>query len=210
MLLALIILYVVSLLYLSIIERFRHYVMIIALQGWMLLGVALLRLHASEWYELAFVVAETLVFKALILPAILHRVIRRTGINRVHTASVAVFNQLLLSMGLLLCSLVVTYYMAADSPFDMVFFGVSLYALLSGMLLIITHKRIFSHLVGFLVIENGVFLFAMAIGVEMPYLINIAILLDILMSVLMLGMVIGRIGTRYRHMNVDNLDSLKD
>ena len=194
MLLALIVLYVVSLLYLSIIERFRHYVMIIALQGWMLLGVALLRLHASQWYELAFVVLETLVFKALVLPAILYRVI----------------NQLMMSMGLLLGSVVVTYYMVSDSPFDMVFFGVALYAVLCGMLLIITHKRIFSHLVGFLVIENGVFLFAMAIGVEMPYLINIAILLDILMSVLMLGMVIARIGTRYRHMNVDNLDSLKD
>lgn len=122
---------------------------------------------------------------------------------------VATFNQLLLSLVALLCSIVVTYYLA-DMQIDRVFFGVALYALLSGMLLIVNHKRIFSHLVGFLVIENGVFLFSMAIGVEMPYLINIAILLDILMSVLMLGLFAGKIGRRLHDFNSDSLTSLKD
>lgn len=101
-------------------------------------------------------------------------------------------------------------YYLADTQIDRVFFGVALYALLSGMLLIVNHKRIFSHLVGFLVIENGVFLFSMAIGVEMPYLINIAILLDILMSVLMLGLFAGKIGRRLHDFNSDSLTSLKD
>ena len=60
------------------------------------------------------------------------------------------------------------------------FFGVAFYSLLSGLILIVMRRRIFSHMVGFLVIENGVFLFSTAIGVEMPLLINFAILLDIL------------------------------
>ena len=201
MLLALIILYVVTLLYLSIVERFRHYAS--------LLAVALWSLRSIDWPELVFIVAETLVFKAIIVPVLLYNIIRRTGIDRVHAASVATFNQLLLSLAALLCSIVVTYYLA-DTQIDRVFFGVALYALLSGMLLIVNHKRIFSHLVGFLVIENGVFLFSMAIGVEMPYLINIAILLDILMSVLMLGLFAGKIGRRLHDFNSDSLTSLKD
>ena len=204
MLLALIILYVVTLLYLSIVERFRHYAALVGLQGWLLLGVALFRLHAIDWPELIFILAETLVFKAIIVPVLLTNIIRRTGIDRVHVASVATFNQLLLSLLALLCSIVITYCLA-DTQIDRVFFGVALYGLLSGMLLIVNHKRIFSHLVGFLVIENGVFLFSMAIGVEMPYLINIAILLDILMSVLMLGMFVGKIGQRLHDFNSDSL-----
>jgi hydrogenase-4 component E len=207
MLLALIILYVVTLLYLSIVERFRHYASLVGLQGWLLLAVALWSLRSIDWPELVFIVAETLVFKAIIVPVLLYNIIRRTGIDRV--ASVATFNQLLLSLAALLCSIVVTYYLA-DTQIDRVFFGVALYALLSGMLLIVNHKRIFSHLVGFLVIENGVFLFSMAIGVEMPYLINIAILLDILMSVLMLGLFAGKIGRRLHDFNSDSLTSLKD
>ena len=199
--LALIILYVVTLLYLSIVERFRHYASLVGLQGWLLLAVALWSLRSIDWPEL--------VFKAIIVPVLLYNIIRRTGIDRVHAASVATFNQLLLSLAALLCSIVVTYYLA-DTQIDRVFFGVALYALLSGMLLIVNHKRIFSHLVGFLVIENGVFLFSMAIGVEMPYLINIAILLDILMSVLMLGLFAGKIGRRLHDFNSDSLTSLKD
>ncbi|MFR4236936.1 MAG: hypothetical protein ACLT1W_12365 [Alistipes onderdonkii] len=186
MLLALIIFYVVTLVYAAITERFRHYAMLIGLQGWLLLGVALLRLHGIDWLELSFVLVETLVFKAVVMPAMLFAIIRRTGINRVHARSVAVFNQLILSFAALLCSVIVTYYMA-DSRIDMVFFGVALYALLSGMLLIVPHKRIFFPSGGLSGHRERRVPLSMAIGIEMPFLINIAILLDILMSVLMLS-----------------------
>ena len=58
MLLSLIILYVITLIYLSIVERFRNYASIIAFQGWILLGIALLRLHSLDWVELSFVILE--------------------------------------------------------------------------------------------------------------------------------------------------------
>ena len=192
MLLSLIILYVLTLIYLSIVERFRNYASLIAFQGWILLGIALLRLHSLDWIELSFVILETLIFKALIVPAILQRVIRKTKINRVRTSGSAQFNSLLLSVTALVVSALVTYYVA-DSSVHMIFFGVALYALLSGLILIVLRSRIFTHMVGFLVIENGVFLFSMAIGVEMPILINTAILLDILISVLMLGLFMTRV-----------------
>jgi len=98
MLLSLIILYVLTLIYLSIVERFRNYASLIAFQGWILLGIALLRLHSLDWIELSFVILETLIFKALIVPAILQRVIRKTKINRVRTSGSAQFNSLLLSV----------------------------------------------------------------------------------------------------------------
>jgi len=81
---------------------------------------------------------------------------------------------------------------------------------LCGLILITTHKRIFSHLIGFLVIENGVFLFSLAVGVEMPMLVNIAMMLDILMSVLMLGVFFSKLGERIRNLTSDELTSLKD
>ena len=62
MLLSLIILYVLTLIYLSIVERFRNYASLIAFQGWILLGIALLRLHSLDWIELSFVILETLIY----------------------------------------------------------------------------------------------------------------------------------------------------
>ena len=204
MLLTLIILYIITLIYISIVERFRNYSSLIAVQGWLLLGIALLRLHTLDWMELSFIITETLIFKALIVPGILMRVIKKTGINRISSTGTSQFNSLMLSITALTISAILTYYVA-DQTINMIFFGVALYALLTGLILIVLRSRIFTHMVGFLVIENGVFLFSMAIGVEMPLLINAAIMLDILPSVLMLGLFMTKVD---KHIHTDDSDSL--
>ena len=209
MLLTLIILYIITLIYISIVERFGNYSSLIAVQGWLLLGIALLRLHTLDWMELSFIILETLIFKAVIVPAILMRVIKQTKINRINTSGRSQFNSLSLSFAALVASAITTYYVA-DSSVHMIFFGVALYALLSGLILIVMRKRIFAHLVGFLVIENGVFLFSMAIGVELPMLINLAIMLDILMSVLMLGMFMTKVDDQIHTDDSDSLTHVKD
>ena len=199
MILPLIILYVVTLVYLAITERFRNFASLIGLQGWLLFAVALVRLHAINPAELAFICLETLLFA----------VIRRTKINRVSRSGSTQSGSLLLSLVALAVSASVTYYIA-DTTIDLVFFGVAFYSLLSGLILIVMRRRIFSHMVGFLVIENGVFLFSTAIGVEMPLLINFAILLDILISVLMLGIFFTKIDGKLHADDADSLTNVKD
>lgn len=208
MVLSLIILYVLTLIYLSIAERFRNHTTILAIQGLLLYGIAMARLHAFHPVEMGFIIVETLVFKAIVIPAILMRVIQKTKINRIHSAS-SQFGALVMSIVALVASCTITYYMA-DNRTDMIFFGVALYALLSGLILIVMRKRIFAHLVGFLVIENGVFLFSMAIGVELPILINLAIMLDILISILILGMFLRRMDDDIHTDETDALTSIKD
>lgn len=197
-----------TLIYLSIADRFRNHTTILAIQGLLLFGIAMARLHEYHPVEMSFIIAETLIFKAIVIPAILMRVIRMTKINRIHSSS-SQFGALVMSIIALIASCTITYYMA-DSRTDMIFFGVALYALLSGLILIVMRKRIFAHLVGFLVIENGVFLFSMAIGVELPMLINLAIMLDILISILILGMFLRRMDDDIHTDETDALTSIKD
>ena len=208
MVLSLIILYILTLIYLSIAERFRNQTTILAVQGLLLFGIAIARLHAFHPVEMGFIIVETLVFKAIVIPAILMRVIHKTKINRIHSTS-SQFGALVMSITALIASCTITYYMADDRT-DMIFFGVALYALLTGLILIVMRKRIFAHLVGFLVIENGVFLFSMAIGVEFPILINLAIMLDILISILILGMFLRRMDDDIHTDETDALTSIKD
>ena len=208
MTLSLIILYVLTLLYLSIAERFRNHTTILAVQGLLLFGIAIARLHEFHPVEMTVIIIETLVFKAIVIPAILMTVIHRTKINRIHSSSTQ-FGALVMSIIALVASCTITYYMA-DERTDMIFFGVALYALLTGLILIVMRKRIFAHLVGFLVIENGVFLFSMAIGVELPMLINLAIMLDILISILILGTFLSRVDNDIHTDESDALTSIKD
>ena len=84
MTLSLIILYVLTLLYLSIAERFRNHTTILAVQGLLLFGIAIARLHEFHPVEMTVIIIETLVFKAIVIPAILLTVIHRTKINRIH------------------------------------------------------------------------------------------------------------------------------
>ena len=208
MILSLIILYVLTLIYLSIADRFRNHASILAIQGLLLFGIAIARMHEFHPVEMSFIIVETFVFKAIVIPAILLHVIHKTKINRIHSSS-SQFGALTMSIVALVASCTITYYMA-DSRTDMIFFGVALYALLSGLILIVMRKRIFAHLVGFLVIENGVFLFSMAIGVELPMLINLAIMLDILISILILGMFLRRLDNDIHTDETDALTSIKD
>jgi hydrogenase-4 component E len=208
MTLSLIILYVLTLIYLSIADRFRNHTTILAIQGVLLFGIAMARLHSFHPVEMGFIIVETLIFKAIVIPAILLYVIKRTKINRIHASS-SQFGALVMSIIALVASCTITYYMADDRT-DMIFFGVALYALLSGLILIVMRKRIFAHLIGFLVIENGVFMFSMAIGVEFPLLINLAIMLDILVSIVILGMFLKRMDNEIHTDETDALTSIKD
>ena len=119
MLLSLIILYILTLTYLSIVERFRNYASVITVQGWILLGIALLRLHSLDWIELGFIITETLIFKAIIVPAILHRVINKTKINRVRTSGTSQFNSLMLSIAALIIIMRVSSLTGSDGIYGL-------------------------------------------------------------------------------------------
>lgn len=200
----LVIVFAVTLIYLSVTERFRIYAGLIGLQGALLFALSFLELEQKTMGTLLFVAIETLLFKVIIVPGLLFRIIRKTGIARVHEKALPAFYSLLfVSLGLLL-SIVVSFSMTA-APDTLIYFIVSFFAIYTGLFLIISHRKIFSHLVGFLVIENAVLLLSLAIGSEIPMLINIGILLDIFVSVLILGIFVMRLKE-----HVDELNLLKD
>ncbi|MFI3299020.1 MAG: hypothetical protein R3Y49_04385 [Rikenellaceae bacterium] len=205
----LIILYALTLLYAAMAERFRHYGVIVGAQGWLLLGIALCQLHDSGLFERVFIITETVIFKGLVIPFLLFRLIRRAQINRISYRAMPPFFSILLSITALGVSLWAASYVAEDSV-GALFFGVALYGMLMGMILIMSRVRIFSHLVGFLIIENSVMLFSLAVGTHMPMLINIGILLDILMGVLMLSIFMGKISSSLHSLDSNELSHLKD
>jgi len=189
-------------------ERFRSYASLIGIQGVLLFGIAFIELNEVNTLNLIFIVTETLLFKAIAVPLLLFRIINKTSVYRVHPRALPGFYSLLIAIGGLLLSIVLSDQMK-DKHIDQVYFTIAIFALFTGILLIVTHRRIFSHMIGFLIIENAVFLFSLAIGSEMPFLINIGILLDIVVSVLIIGVFINRIGTRFNDLETENLTDLR-
>lgn len=205
----LIIIFAVTLVYLSITERFKNYIVLITVQGLLLFGISIIQLHAISLLSLVFIMIETLLFKAIIVPLLLRNIIKKTNIERVHkNAMPGIYSIIFVSLGIVL-SIAIAYSLH-EKLVDQMFFTIAIFAVFTGMFLNISHKKIFSHMIGFLVLENGVFLLSLAIGTEMPMLINIGILLDIFVSVLILGVFIMRIGTRLHDIEAESLTILKD
>ncbi len=188
----LVIMFAITLIYLSITERFRTYATLIGMQGLLLFALSFLELETITLGTLLFVAIETLVFKVIVVPFLLIRIIRKTGIERVHEKALPGFYSILFVSGGLLLSIIVSFSMNTTSV-NMIYFIVSFFAVYTGLFMIISHKKIFAHLIGFLVIENAVLLLSLAIGSQIPMLINMGILLDIFVSVLILGIFVMRL-----------------
>lgn len=205
----LLIAFAITLLYISSAERFRTYAKLIAVQGVLLFGIAIVELNEANIGNLIFVAIETLVFKAIMVPYFLFKVINKTKVYRVHNKALPAFYGLILSIFALVLSVFLANKLNNDFG-NIAFMTVCLFSLFGGVLLIITHKLLFSHTIGFLVIENGVFLLSILVGAEMPLLINIGILLDVFVSVLIITIFANRIGTKFHDMGTENLTTLKN
>jgi len=200
----LIVLFAITLIYFASAERLIIYIRLIGLQGLLLCGIAIFELTEVTTANLLFIAAETLLIKTLLVPYLLDGITKRSGVVKVHRQAMPGFYLLLLSVSGLLVSVVVAN--SIPNPFiNTIFMAVALFTLFTGLLLIVTHRLIISHLTGFLIIENAVFLFSLAVGNEMPMLINIGILLDIFAGVLILGF----FGLRLRP-RTNELTMLKD
>lgn len=182
----LIVLFAITVIYFASAERLSTYINLIALQGLLLFGIALFELNEIKPGNLIFVAAETLIFKTIMMPVLLSRIVRNSGVTKVHRRAMPAFYIMILSIFGLLISVIISNALV-NSKVDTFFMMAALFALFTGLLLIVTHRLIVSHLIGFMIIENAVFIFSLAVGNEMPMLINIGILLDIFVGVLILG-----------------------
>jgi len=203
------VLFGISLVYIASTEKFRHYIQVYTLQGILLFGMALMELRNFNYLNLIFILAETVIFKSLVVPYLLRKILSRTGLNVVHKNSLRGSYTVVLMLLNLGISLILAHVLSIPSVSD-IFMVIAYFTLFTGLILIVARKLLFGHLVGFLIIENAVFLFSMAIGNEFPLLVNTGILLDIFVAVLIMSLFLTRIGHRMGGFEVETLSKLKD
>jgi len=205
----LLITFAMSLLYLSIANRLMTYIRILAFQGFLLFGVTFIELNQINVANLVFILLETVVFKALAVPIFLNHVIKRNGITRVAEPFIPNFLSLII-VTLIIVTTIVLSNSIHDTNLDKTFFVVALSTLFTGLYIISTRRKIITHVMGYLIIENGVFILSLAVGNEMPMLVNLGIMLDIFASVLILGVFFNKIGDVLKDPDVNQLRNLKD
>jgi hydrogenase-4 component E len=205
----LLITFAISLIYMGIANRLSTYINILALQGIILFGVSFIELIQINTINLIFILFETIVFKTIAIPLFLNYVIKKNHIVREAQPYLPDFLSVVIITSIIFGSFILSN-VVTGVHIQKLFFLVSISALFSGLFIIISRKKIVTHIMGYLVIENGVFILSLSAGNKMPMLVNTGITLDIFVSVLVLGVFVNRIGNTFEEMNVDNLTNLKD
>ncbi len=150
-----------------------------------------------------------LIFKAIVIPVALHRIIVRLGIHREVETVVGIGATMLAGMALVALSMVVMLRVAADADSlareDLAF---ALSVVLLGLLMMVTRGNAVSMVVGFMSIENGLILAATG-AKGMPLVVEISVAFSVLVAFIVIGIFLFRIRERFDTVDLRALDSFR-
>lgn len=93
---------------------------------------------------------------------------------------------------------------------ESLFIPVGLATLATGFLVLITRRKAITQVLGYLIFENGIFIFGMLLTTAMPLMVEAGVLLDLLVAVFVMAIVMHQINREFSTMNVDQLSFLKE
>ncbi|MBF0351255.1 MAG: hypothetical protein HQM11_09480 [SAR324 cluster bacterium] len=193
----------------------RHLMLMIrllVLQGLILFGIALLNLDFGDWAHLLLVLLETLVLKMALIPWFLQKTIIFNHMRRDVESYVPDLVSLLAGLVLLLGGFFFANWVHQRAEYvHPLHFGLAFSAIGVGFFLMLSRKKLLTHLIGYMVMENGIFLLSLAVVAELPFLVSLGVLLDIFMMILLSSLFINRIHSTFEdeQLNIEHLTSLK-
>lgn len=192
-------------------SRLEGYVRVLTLQGVLLFLLVIAVARGASWPNIAFLIFETVGVKTIILPTLLMRTIRKSDLRREIEANISQFYSILFATGILVLGFIAAYWTAGrESEIRPLFFGVSVSMVVSSLFLILTRKRIVTHILCFMVLENGIFLLSLSVANEMPMVVNLGVLLDLFMAVFLLVIFSNKIREMFDGDHIDMLTELKE
>ena len=162
--------------------------------------------HAPHLYVTA---AISLIFKAIIVPVALHRIIVRLGIHREIENVVGVGLTMIAGIGLVALSMVVMLRVTPEAdPLAREDLAFALSVVLLGLLVMVTRRNAVSQVVGFMSLENGLVLAATG-AKGMPLVVEISVAFSILIAFIVIGIFLFRIRERFDSVDVSALDDYR-
>jgi hydrogenase-4 component E len=192
------------------VQRFAPAVYVLAAQSIALAGIAALVALATGELHIWLVAGLTLAVKGGVTPRILFYIIDRIKVRRELVPVLPVRLALVLAVGLTLLAYTVTGPLALPSAVATRHaLPAAVAAILLGGLLMVTRRKALMQIVGLMVMENGLYLAAIAVTAGMPLLVELGISFDLLLGALVMGVIVFRINQTFDTINTDRLRRLR-
>ena len=169
--------------------------------------------HALDRHLVAVLLmsAGTFAVKVFIIPILLSRAIRAADVRREAEPFISLHLSLLVAAVLLgvsfwLATVLVLPRPAPTTLLVPIAFG----TLLTGFLVLVSRRQAVTQVVGYLMLENGVFIFGQTLVDQVPLAAELGILLDLLVGVFVMGIAIHHISREFEHIDTELLTALKD
>ncbi|HSA00137.1 MAG TPA: hydrogenase, partial [Candidatus Paceibacterota bacterium] len=153
----------------------------------------------------------TMALKGIVFPWLLFRALREADVEREVNPYLGYFTSLLAGvLGLAVALRLSARLPGLPTTASPLLVPVAVFSILAGLLLIVGRRRAVSQVLGFLVLENGVYTFGVGVMREVSLLVEVAVLLDVLVAVFVMGIALFHINREFDHIDADRLSSLKD
>lgn len=191
--------------------RLPSLIRVAALQG-VVLGIMPL---VIEWHDLQVLVVliavATVVIKGLVIPALLRRAMRTANIDRDLYPLIGFLPSLLIGAA----GMIGTVVLARKLPLlpehhESLLVAGSLASVLAGLLLLIGRSKAISQVCGYLILENGIYLFGLLLIHSVPLLVEGGILLDLTVAVFVTGIIVDRIQRAFDSLDTRKLTVLRE
>jgi hydrogenase-4 component E len=192
------------------VSRIRGVINAAALQG-ILLGILPLFVHPEIGLRGVVLIVVTIGLKGFVIPGFLVHAMREADIQHEVNPVVNYMTSLLLGAAGTGLALVFSYTLPlAEQHTDLLLVPASLATVWTGFLLLTTRRKAITQVVGYLLLENGIFLFGLLLLEAMPFLVEVGVLLDLFTGVFVMGIIIHHISREFASISTEHLSELKE
>ena len=182
----------------------------VAIQGILLGLFTLIAREDALSMRLIFLGVVSMGVKGFVFPFLLSRDIREAKVRR----EVEPFVGYAASIVAGLLMLAVSMWISARFPMllhttSTFIIPVALSTVFTGLFLVISRRKALTQVIGYLVFENGIYMFGITAAGEIPFLVEFGVLLDVFVAVFVMGIAINHINREFDHIDADQLSSLK-
>ncbi|MHB1565882.1 MAG: hydrogenase [Acidiferrobacter sp.] len=172
----------------------KNHIYAFALESWVIAGLSTAVAYYGHFDELYIIAALTALFRGSLLPYLILRLVRRLGMDREFTSFLRPSSSMVLGAMLVIFAFAVARTLGHQLHLldTLVILALTcMFGLkLVGFLLMVLRSEAISHILGLLVIENGIFLGSQILVPGMPLLLELVILFDLLIIVLTFGVLV--------------------
>jgi hydrogenase-4 component E len=191
-------------------SRIRGVINAVAAQG-VLLGVIALFVHDDIGPRLVLLACVTIVLKGIVIPQFLVHAMREADIVHEVTPVVGFMSSLALGAVGTALAMVFSYSLPlAQEHKHLLLVPASLSTVWTGFLMLTTRKKAINQVLGYLILENGIFLFGVLLLEAMPFLVEMGVLLDLFTGVFVMGIVIHHISREFTSISSEQLSELRE